>query len=207
MNIEQIKKEYKKMRMPGMDISFKGFSTFDEFVARIKKQDLEDEKYILHNKIVPVSLGLFFITLIMLFNPVKTGLLVLGTFLIFSGLLSTLILLLSDYRNISKESYDLSLLAFLEQKKERLSSWRLTSAKYYLTFIVFVSGLIMLNINLLKTISAEFGVLFLTVYIAILALAWILGEHFYRKRYREKHEPLIKTISEQVKELRKEERI
>lgn len=204
MNIEEIKKEYKKIRMPKMDISINDFKNFDDFVQRIKKQDLEDEKYILQNKMIPVSFGLFFVLIIMLFNPIKSTILLTGVFLIFLGLISTLILLFIDYRNISKESYDLSLLAFLKNKKERLKSWRLTSAKYYLTFIVFVSGLIMLNISLLKKFSTEFGLLFLIFYIAILAIAWIIGEHFYRKRHREKHEPLLKIISEQINELNKE---
>ena len=204
MNIEEIKKDYKKMRMPKMDISINDFNNFNEFVQRIKKQDRDDEKYILHNKMIPVLFGLFFITIIMLFNPIKTGLLVVGTFLIFLGFMSTLILLFIDYRNISKESYDLSLMAYLKQKEERLKSWRLTSAKYYLTFIVFVSGLIMFNISLLKNFSAEFGILLLTSYIAVLAISWIIGEYFYRKRHREKHRPLLKIISEQIKELSKE---
>jgi len=204
MNIEEIKEDYKKMRIPMMDISINYFENFDEFAQRIKKQDLDDEKYILHNKIIPVLFGLFFITLIMLFNPIKTALLLIGSFLIFSGLLSTLILLFIDYKNISKESYDLSLLAFLKQKRERLKSWRLTSTKYYLTFIIFVAGLILSNISLLKNSSAEFGIILIIFYIAILAIAWIIGEHFYRKRHREKHEPLLKIISEQINELYKE---
>ncbi len=204
MNIEELKRDYKKMRIPMMDISINYFENFDEFIQRIKKQDLDDEKYILHNKIIPVLFGLFFITLIMLLNPVKTTMLLIGTFLIFSGLLSTLLLLFIDYRNISKETYDLSLLAFLNQKRERLKSWRLTSTKYYVTFIIFVSGLVLSNISLLKNFSAEFGVALITFYIAILAIAWIIGEHFYRRRHREKHEPLLKIISEQINELIKE---
>ena len=204
MNIEEIKKDYKKMRMPKMDISINEFNNFDEFVQRIKKQDRDDEKYILHNKMIPVLFGLFFIIIIMLFNPIKNALLLTGTFFIFLGLMSTLILLFIDYRNISKESYDLSLLAFLKNKKDRLKSWRLTSAKYYITFIVFVSGLIMFNISLLKKFSAEFGITLLTFYLVMLAVAWIIGEHFYRKRHREKHEPLLKIISEQIDELSKE---
>lgn len=187
-----------------MDISINYFENFDEFVQRIKKQDLDDEKYILHNKIIPVLFGLFFVTIIMLFNPIKTAMLLTGTFLIFSGLMATLILLFIDYRNISKESYDLSLLTFLKQKRERLKSWRLTSTKYYLTFIIFVFGLVLSNISLLKNFSAEFGITLLTFYIAILAIAWIIGEHFYRKRHRDKHEPLLKIISEQINELNKE---
>jgi len=153
---------------------------------------------------MPVLFGLFYIALIMLFSPAIKGLLLLGTFLIFSGLMSTLILLFTDYRNISKESYDLSLLAFLKQKRERLKSWRSASLKYYLTFVIFVSGLILLNISLLRNFNAELGTIYLTVYVGILVIAWIIGERYYRKRHREKHEPLLRSLSEQINELNKE---
>jgi len=201
MNIEDIKKDYKKMRMPKMDISVNDFKNFDDFVQKIKKQDRDDEKYILHNKMFPALVGLFFITIIILFNPIKTAPLIIGTFLIFLGLFSTLLLLFLDYRNISKESYDLSLLAYLKQKEERLKSWRLTSAKYYLTFIVFVTGIIMGSASLLSTISPEFGIMLVPFYLFLLLISWIIGEHFYRKRHKKKHQSLLKTISELKQEL------
>ena len=150
-------------------------------------------------------IGLFFITIIILFNPIKTGLLLIGTFLIFLGLMSTLILLFIDYRNISKESYDLSLLAYLKQKEERLKSWRLTSAKYYLTFIVFVTGIIMGNTGLLRNFSPEYGIMLITFYLLLLLFAWIIGEYYYRKRHRKKHKPLLEIISDQIRELAESE--
>ena len=52
-----------------------------------------------------------------------------------------------DYRDISKESYDLSLFAYLKQKEERLKSWKSTPVRYKWTFIVFVSGLIIMFIG------------------------------------------------------------
>jgi len=201
MNIDEIKKEYKKTRMPKMDISVNDFKNFDDFVQKIKKQDLDDEKYILHNKMIPAFIGLFFITIIMLFNPIKSGLLLTGILLIFLGLFSTLILLFIDYRNISKELYDLSLQAFLKQKEERLKAWRLTKAKYYLTFLVFVTGVILGNTSLLRIFSPEYGILIITFYLALLLIAWIIGEHFYRKRHKKKHQPILKTISELKQEL------
>ena len=100
MNIEDVKNEFKKMRLPMMDISAADFKNLEDFVLRIRKQDRSDEKYILHNKMIPVLIGLFFITIIMIFNPIKNLLMLTGMFLIFSGLFSTFILLLRDFRNI-----------------------------------------------------------------------------------------------------------
>jgi len=205
MDIDKLKKDYKKMRVPKMDVSINDITGMEDFIQKIKKQDKDDEKYILHNQMIPVFIGLFFITIIMLFNPIKTVFLLTGMLLIFLGLFSTLILLFRDYKNISQESYDLSLLAYLQQKNERLKSWRSTPAKYQLTFIVFVTGLILMNVGLWRNFASENFILFLIVYLILLAAAWIIGEHFYRKRHRKKHYPLIKSISELLNELGKEE--
>ena len=204
MDIETLRKDFKKIRRPKMDISIDVENNLNEFVQLIKKQDKEDEKYVLHNKMIPVLFGLFSIIIIILFNPVKEVLMLTGHFLIFLGFFSTLILVFIDYRNISKESIDFSLLAYLKQKKDRLESWRLTSAKYYLTFIVFLTGLILSNISLLKNYSFEFSIFLLSSYLTILVIAWIIGEHFYRKRHKKKHQPIIKILSEQIEELVKE---
>jgi len=155
MDIETLKKDFKKMRVPKMDISIDAANNLSEFVQLIKKQDKDDEKYILHNKMIPALFGLFSIIIIILLNPIKTALLLAGFFLIFAGFFSMLILMFIDYRNISKESYDFSLLTYLKQKKDRLESWRLTSAKYYITFIVFVIGLIISNISLIRHLNVS----------------------------------------------------
>jgi len=204
MDIETLKKDFKKMRVPKMDISIDAANNLSEFIQLIKKQDKDDEKYILHNKMIPALFGLFSIIIIILLNPIKTALLLAGFFLIFAGFFSMLILMFIDYRNISKESYDFSLLTYLKQKKDRLESWRLTSAQYYLTFIVFVIGLIISNISLIRHFSPELGILILAGYVALFVIAWIIGEYFYRKRYRKNHQPLIKLISEQIEELSKD---
>ena len=86
MDIEALKKEFKKIRAPKMDISIDFENDLKEFLNLIKKQDKEDEKYILHNKMIPGLLGLFSIIIIILFNPIKTALLLSGFFLIFVGL-------------------------------------------------------------------------------------------------------------------------
>jgi cell division protein FtsW (lipid II flippase) len=204
MDIEELKKEFKKMRLPKMDISINEFNNLEDFVQKIKKQDKDDEKYLLHNKMIPVLIGIFFITVIILLNPIKTVVLLTGLLLVFLGLLFTLVLLLMDYKNISKESYDLSLLAYLKQKEERLKSWHSTQSKYKWTFAVFVSGLIMMiigNTFIIKDLGSEYFILFIAGYLALLFISWIIGEYFYRKRHRKKHQPLLDIISEFKKEL------
>ncbi|MBN2000474.1 hypothetical protein JW935_23185 [candidate division KSB1 bacterium] len=187
-----------------MDISIDAGSSLDDFIQRIKKQDRVDEKYIIYNKMIPVLFGLFAITIIMILNPLKTVLLLSGMFLIFLGLFCALMRLLKDYKNISKESYDLSLLAYLKQKEERLKSWRSTSAKQQWTYIVFVSGLVLMIIShtgMWRKFGTENVILFLAGYLIILFISWVLGEYYYRKRHKKLHLPLLKTISEQINEI------
>ncbi len=51
MDIEELKNEFKKMRMPKMDVSINNVNNFNDFIENIRKQDRDDEKYILHNHI------------------------------------------------------------------------------------------------------------------------------------------------------------
>lgn len=205
MNIDDLKKEYKNMRIPQMGISINEFNTLDSFIKTIRKQDKNDEKYILHNKIIPIIVGLFLLTILMLINPMKSVILLSGMFLVYSGLIYTLILLFLDYKNILNESFDLNLLAYLEQKENRLKTWHATPAKYRWTFTIFISGLIMMvlgNTSLMRDFSIEYIILLLTGYLVVLTTCWIIGEHFYQKRHKIKHQPLLKTISELKEELK-----
>ena len=204
MDIYKLKNEFKKMRVPKMDISINEVTNMKEFFQKIKTQDKDDEKYILHNRIIPIIVGLFLMIILMLINPIKSALLLTGMYLIFSGLIYTLILSFIDFKNISKDSYDLSLFAYLKQKEERLKSWRSTPAKYKWTFTVFVSGLIFMvigNTSLMRDFDPEFIILFIVVYLVLLMTFWIIGEYFYRKRHKQKHQPLIKFITEHLTEL------
>ena len=208
--IDGYKKYYKELKTSGMKSSTYAHNDIElnSIVELIKKQDKEDEKYLLHNKMIPVLVGLFFITLIMIYNPIKTLVLLTGLTLIFAGLFITLILLFIEYRNISKESYDLSLFSYLEQKKERLKSWRKTSANYKWTFTIFVSGLILMiigNKGFVEAIGLEHIIIFIVVYLVVLFAAWIIGERYYQKRHTKKHKPILETISNQLKELEETE--
>jgi hypothetical protein len=208
--LDSYKKYYKNLKSSGMKSSTytQNDTELNSIVELIKKQDKEDEKYLLHNKVIPLLIGLFFTIIIMLFNPIKTFMLVLGLLLIFLGLSVTLLLLFREYRNISKESYDLSLLSYLRQKQERLKSWRKTPVKYKWTFTIFVSGLILMilgNQGFVEEIGSEFIIIFLAIYLFILLIAWIIGEQYYQKRHRNKHKPLLDNISNQLKELEETE--
>jgi hypothetical protein len=204
MDIKELKKELKKIRIPEMDISMSKANNLENFIHRIKKQDRDDEKYMLHNKIFPISIVLIFFTILILISPARTILQMTGIFLIYSGLVSTLIFLLMDYKIISQESYDLSLCVFLRHKEARLKSWHSTPAKYQWTFTIFVSGLIMLIVgstSLLSDFSTEYAILFIAVYLLLLLISWIIGEYLYRKRHKKRHLPLLNTIAQLRAEL------
>lgn len=209
--LDAYREYYKNLKTSGMkSLVFAHNDTeLNSIVELIKKQDKEDEKYLMHNKMIPVLVGLFFIIVIMLYNPIKTIVLLTGLLFIFLGLSVTLILLFVEYRNISKESYDLSLFSYLEQKKKRLKSWRKTPVKYIWTFTIFVSGLILMiggNRAFVEEIGAEYILGFIVVYLFILLIAWIIGERYYRKRHAKKHQPLLDIISNQLKELEETEK-
>ena len=205
MKSKSLKDEFKKMKVPEMDITINEANYLEEFVRKIKKQDKEDERYLLHNKVIPILVGLFILTIVMILTSVKTLSLFVGVFLCYLGLVSTLILLFVDYKEISKESYDLSLLVYLKQKEQRLKSWYSTPVKYQWTFTIFVSGLIMMIIGTLRDI--EHVAVFIFVYLVILLMSWIIGEYLYRKRHKDKHQPLLKMISELKEELNEEQSV
>jgi cell division protein FtsW (lipid II flippase) len=207
MDINKLKSEYKKTRVPKMDVSVNEVINMEDFFQKIKIQDKDDEKYMLHNQIIPLIVGLFLITVVILINPIKTFLLLTGMFLVFTGLIYSLILKFMDYKDISKESYDLSLLAYLKQKEERLKSWHSTPRKYKWTYTVFVSGLVFMvigNTSLMRDFDTEYIILFIAIYLGLLVTFWIIGEKFYHKRHKLKHQPLIKGITELLEELSEE---
>jgi hypothetical protein len=207
MDIDRLKVDFKKMRVPKMDISLNEFADIQDFFQKIRSQDKEDEIYLLHNQIIPLTAGLFIMMVLMLLNPIKTVLMLTGMFLIFIALLSSLILRLLDYRNISRGSYDLSLFAFLKQKEERLRSWRATPSFYKWIFSTFVSGLVFMVIGN-TSIMREFGTglifLIIAIYLILFILAWTIGEYFFRKRHKQKHQPLIENITDLLQELANE---
>jgi hypothetical protein len=204
MDIDKIKKEYKKVKVSKMDISMDQTKILGDFIQRIKQQDRDDEKYILHNQIIPICIGLIILTVIIITVPVTTFPLRTGIILIYTGLISAVILLIKDYRDITKEPYDINLLAYLKQKERRLKSWYATPAKYYLTFTVFVSGLILMilgNTGIIRQFGIEITVSIIAIYLIILIISWVIGEYFYRQRHTKKHQPLIAEIRAQIKEL------
>jgi hypothetical protein len=208
MDIDKLKNDYQKIRGSKMDISLENTAQMNDFIKQIKSQDRSDEKYLLHNQIFPLLAGLSILIVLALINPIKTVLLLTGMLLIFSALIVTLILRFIDYRNISEESYDLSLAAFLKQKEKRLKSWRATPSYYKWIFIGFVMGLIFMvlgNTTMIRDIGLEYIILSIVIYLIVFTLAWTTGEYFFRKRHEQKHKPLISIISEQLRELEQED--
>jgi hypothetical protein len=58
------------------------------------------------------------------------------------------------------------------------------------------------------SIMREFGTglifLILAIYLILFILAWTIGEYFFRKRHKQKHQPLIENITDLLKELANE---
>jgi len=80
--------------------------------------------------------------------------------------------------------------------------------KYNIMFAIYIIGLIMMilgNTDLVLTLESTQNILiYIGVNLIILCLSWILGEHFYRKRHKKKHQPLLEMISALKQELKEE---
>ena len=206
MNIDNLKNEFKKLRAQKMDISLRNTATMDDFIQTIRKQDRDDERYILKKKVLPLGIGLFLFTITIMIYPIRNVILLTGCIFVFVGLISTLILFILDYKNITRETFDFSLLTFLKHKQARFSSWKTTPARYNIAYAIFIVGLVMMivgntNVFLKDLKTTQNVIIFIGVYLFLLLISWAIGEYFYRKRHKEKHQPLLKVISELTQDL------
>ena len=211
MNIEDLKKEIKKIEAPKMaSFSNSNFLSLADVISQIKNQDREDEGYLFKNKILPLLAGLIFISVIVIITPVRNISMVTGILIMFTSMLTALILIIIDFRNISKESFDSTVLEFLKQKKRRLESWQSTRFHYYLIFISFCLGYFLMllgNTKVIDSFNFSYAILIYIIFLVIVTISWIIGERVFRRKHRVKHQPLINIISEIQKELTAEEKL
>jgi hypothetical protein len=212
MKIEDLKKDLKNIRSPDMEkIIPSGKTGYSEnFFDRLKNQDKRDEQFIVTKRITPVLIGLIAFTTTVIIAQIRTPVLFIGSFLIFSSLLAILIMYLLDYRDISKETFHESILQFLNKKKKRLSYWKSTPFKHNIIFTLFLSGWLLFNIGN-KPFIHSVGKFPFIVVIGLVFLIMLLlhfnSERLYRKRHKREHEPLLKMISELQEELENEKEI
>jgi predicted permease len=209
MNIDDLKRELEKRctQQPIKSKHKRGVGAVEMFVENIKKQDKEDKRYMIKQRFLPLLIGLLVMVTLILLNPIKNIILMTGSAVITVSLFVTLVLYFLDFRNISRESFDLSLVEFLNQKERRLKSWRVTHFKYNLTFVVFQIGLLMMilgNESLIKNFSILQVILFLVCIFTIMFISWLFGEHFFRERHIKKHQPLLKVINELKDDLKRD---
>lgn len=201
MNIDDLKKEIQKVRAPQMDTTLPPGNRVSpaDFFEMIRRQDRKDEKFLLYKRIVPVFVGLIGFAVVAIIAPIRTPVMFLGAFLVFLGLLLALLLFFLDYRNISKEEFNMSIVQFLKDKKKRLSYWRSTPLKHHLLLAMFLIGWIMLNLGNRPFIQASGGAWF-RVFVGLALLVIILlninSERLYRRRHKREHEALLKMIEE-----------
>lgn len=169
------------------------------FIQKLRQQDQDDERYILKNKLIPLFVGLVMMSVVLMITQVKGIVLLAGCFLIFATLLVSLLLVFHEYKEISRERFDASLLDFLKQKERRMTYWRSTHFKYYVMFALYMMGLALMivgNTSITRQLTGIQLALFTGALIGILLFFWIMGEHFYRSRHKEKHEPLLDIITQ-----------
>jgi len=202
MNIDELKNELRQMRAPKMDlfISSRKKDIANEFFKLLKKQEKRDERYILQKRIIPILVGLIVITLLIIIYPITAPIMCIGCFLMIASFISALILLFIDYKNISKEKFNATILEFLQEKEKRLTYWRSTHFKYHVIFSVFILGWFMLTVGN-NPVIRDFGILPFLVYVMIILLMHVNSERLFRKRHKTEHEPILKMISEIREEL------
>jgi hypothetical protein len=207
--LEAMKKALLGLRAPdsALPASKKKENSMEELIRSLRKQEKEDQAFILKRRIVPLAAGIVIFTVILIFLPVRNPVMGAGCFLISASLLTALILCFIDYMDISKESYDSSVHDFLRQKEKRLRYWRTTPLRYHFIYICYVAGVVMISLGNSAMMSESGGVvisIYLGAVVFLLGLSWILGARRFRKRHREKHRPLLELIEELEQELAEE---
>jgi hypothetical protein len=209
MNIDDLKKKIKHRQSKKQSESSteREGDVMEFFMNNMKWQDKEDKKYLIRQRLIPLLIGLLSMTFLIFFMPFKNTFLAAGTITITGTLIITLVLHYLDFRKISQESFDLNLFQFLDQKEKRLKSWRVTHYKYTLIFILYQIGLLMMilgNKPLVNTFSTLQLLVFIGCIFAIISISWCLSEHFFRKRHKKKHQPLLEIINQLKEELEKD---
>ena len=205
MKIEEYKNEFQKTRAPGMEAALtnEGSQAFDDVLRCIKRQDAVDEKYLLR-RIIPLLVGVILFTIVMIINPVRHPIMLTGCLLIFLTLLYSLMLYFNDYKNISSETFDTTVMEFLQQKEKRLQRWQSTPLKYNIVFGLYIIGVIMMILGN-PAVHRKFPSAQITIYLAaiviVLLVSWIIGENRHQKRHQIQHQPLLDIIADVKTEL------
>lgn len=212
-NIDELKAEFRNFRFADKSSVDKGMIEAGEepgairsVIASVKDQDRLDESYILNRKILPVALGIVFLTLLAALYTIPNKLIFVGFLMVYTGLVSILVLYLRDYRSISSEAFDQSLMEFLQTKRKRMTKWKRIPVLYnliYGSYIVGVGLIIIGNTRVAGLLDTYHGNLIYTVsIISALIISGIIGECRFRKRHQRLHCPVIERIDSLLNELR-----
>jgi len=203
MKSNSIKNEFKKIRMPKMEATANEVTNVDDFIQKIRYQDREDERYIL-KQLLPTSIGLLLFTLVIMGAPIRNIVLFTGCALIYAGMIGWIIMYLVEYKNISKEKFNLNLFEFIQQKEKRLNSWKTQPVRNHILFAFYIIGVMLMilgNRSQFQRLNSTQIVIFIGAILIVLSLSGIIGEYLYRKRHKNKHLPLLRIISELKEEL------
>jgi hypothetical protein len=209
MNLNNIKKDFQKMGDPRMNELSYDSNSFEDFVSVLRQQEKDDEKYMIKNKILPVLVGLILFTMVVFIIPMTNVVFLLGCVAIELSLGFILYYFYRDYKDISNEKFNISLKEFLTIKEKRIRSWKKTRFRDNFIFIVLLLGIYLTIVGNTKFIE-ELGsvsnlVIFLAIYFIIILLSTVIREYYYRKRFKKKHEPLLKIINDLKDELKEDQ--
>lgn len=213
MNLDDMKADFKGFKFAQKNVMQRDKSETEEenaglrsVMEAVKLQDRADERYILNKKILPVALGIITLTLLLAFLHIPNLLVLAGFVLVYAGLVSILIHFLCDYRNISNEVYDQTLMDYLETKRKRLTAWKRIPFLYNMIYGLYILGVLLIiigNTRLASFLGASYSNLIYTVcIIAALVVSGIVGDYRFRRRHKIMHHPILKRIDSLINELR-----
>jgi Na+/melibiose symporter-like transporter len=209
MNVDELKREFQQRRTPTMDLTAgsKHPADFRPLLGMLRQQDSADQRFVLTQKALPLGIGILLFSILVAVNPIHNPVMLAGCLLVMFTLLLSLVLVLYDYMNISRESFDTSVMEFLREKERRLRSWRTTALKYHLIMAAYIIGVVMLtlgNTAILRDFTTKQITIYIASIVALLIFFWVLGELRCRKRHQEKHRPLLNMIAEMRGELHRD---
>lgn len=209
--IDELRSEYKNMKAKPMAVFPDGEQpvVLDTLIRALKMQANSDRNYLLYRKILPVSIGIVLLTIVFILTRPPNMMILSGCILVYTGLLSILVLFIRDYILISKEDFGVSIIEHLSNKRLQIKRWRRIPVLYNMIYGFYIVGVLFFilgNTGLEEIFrGSRFGImLYSCIIIGTLVLSGIIGELKHRSRFKREHQPVIHDITQLLNELKSE---
>lgn len=211
--LDEYKKEFKNLKAKPLATFPDGERpVFQESLLRaLKSQDHADKSLLLYKRILPVSAGIFILTVVFILTQFPNYIILTGSIMVYFGLLSILVLFLRDYMGISQDDFGVSIKDYFNNKRKRILRWRRIPVLYNIIYGFYIIGVLLLilgNTDIERVFKdSKIGMIIYTcIIIFALIISGIIGEIKHRKRYMKEHQPLVSDITQLLIELNNEDK-